>query len=206
MCRSNDIIWGCYGANAVHMSMLHEYLAGHIGVPVGVYTQISFDWHTYLETPYKFEESFLPLDFDEDIDWTDDDVDWVNNYETADDGERNIVVHPLVADMQTFDPELKAFMTAVRKERSVRELDTTAFNNSFFTHVAIPMHLAWEYHKLKDTTRALDVLRAAQAWYSNDNDWLYAGERWLESRAEAAAKKRHYDSTALPTQHGSVIV
>jgi thymidylate synthase len=48
-CRSNDIIWGCYGANAVHFSMLMEYVASGIGVPMGEYTQISVNWHAYEE-------------------------------------------------------------------------------------------------------------------------------------------------------------
>ena len=46
-CRSNDIVWGTYGANAVHFSMLQEYLAGAIGVPMGDYTQVSVNWHAY---------------------------------------------------------------------------------------------------------------------------------------------------------------
>jgi len=46
-CRSNDIIWGCYGANAVHMSFLHEYVANALRIPVGTYTQISNNWHVY---------------------------------------------------------------------------------------------------------------------------------------------------------------
>lgn len=45
--RSNDIVWGCYGANAVHMSMLQEVVAAAIGVPVGVYYQFSNNWHIY---------------------------------------------------------------------------------------------------------------------------------------------------------------
>jgi Thymidylate synthase len=46
-CRSNDIIYGTYGANAVHMSMLHEYMAGMIGVGLGPYHQISDSFHYY---------------------------------------------------------------------------------------------------------------------------------------------------------------
>ncbi len=46
-CRSNDIIWGCYGANAVHFSVLQEYMANWIGCPVGTYSQISINWHAY---------------------------------------------------------------------------------------------------------------------------------------------------------------
>jgi len=48
--RSNDIIWGCYGANVVHFSYLLEYMADAIGCPMGTYTQISVNWHAYLET------------------------------------------------------------------------------------------------------------------------------------------------------------
>lgn len=49
-CRSNDIVYGAYGANAVHFSFLLEYMALAIGVPVGVYRQVSVNWHGYLNT------------------------------------------------------------------------------------------------------------------------------------------------------------
>lgn len=45
--RSNDMIWGCYGANAVHMSMLHEYVSLVTGLPMGIYYQVSNDLHIY---------------------------------------------------------------------------------------------------------------------------------------------------------------
>jgi len=48
-CRSNDIIWGCYGANAVHFSILQEYMARWIGCEIGVYRQISVNWHAYVD-------------------------------------------------------------------------------------------------------------------------------------------------------------
>lgn len=48
-CRSNDIIWGAYGANAVHMSILQEYVAHGIGMKVGTYTQMSNDLHLYTD-------------------------------------------------------------------------------------------------------------------------------------------------------------
>lgn len=52
-CRSNDIIWGAYGANAVHMSMLHEYMAARVGVEVGYYWQISNNYHAYTDVMNK---------------------------------------------------------------------------------------------------------------------------------------------------------
>jgi hypothetical protein len=46
-CRSNDIIWGAYGANAVHFSILHEYMATWIGCPLGRMFQVSVNYHAY---------------------------------------------------------------------------------------------------------------------------------------------------------------
>jgi thymidylate synthase len=46
-CRSNDIIWGAYFANAFHFGFLLEYMAARIGVPMGSYTQISVNYHAY---------------------------------------------------------------------------------------------------------------------------------------------------------------
>ena len=49
--RSNDIIWGAYGANYVHMAFIQQYMADWIGVPVGFYRQVSYDYHLYIERP-----------------------------------------------------------------------------------------------------------------------------------------------------------
>lgn len=50
-CRSNDMLWGAYGANVVHFSILQEVLAAEIGVPVGVYRQMSNNFHVYTDLP-----------------------------------------------------------------------------------------------------------------------------------------------------------
>jgi hypothetical protein len=46
-CRSNDAIWGAYGANAVHFSFLQQYIAGAIQAAIGYYWQISNNYHAY---------------------------------------------------------------------------------------------------------------------------------------------------------------
>jgi thymidylate synthase len=48
-CRSNDIIWGAYGANAVHFSMLHELIATASGLTQGKYYQMSNNFHLYTQ-------------------------------------------------------------------------------------------------------------------------------------------------------------
>lgn len=47
--RSNDIIWGLYGANAVHFSVALEYLAGRLGLGVGTMTTFSNNFHVYVD-------------------------------------------------------------------------------------------------------------------------------------------------------------
>lgn len=48
-CRSNDMLWGAYGANAVHFSILQEVIAHGVGVPVGMMYQFSNNFHVYTE-------------------------------------------------------------------------------------------------------------------------------------------------------------
>lgn len=48
--RSNDILWGCYGADAVHFSMLLEFFHCALGKPAGTYWQMSNNWHGYEKT------------------------------------------------------------------------------------------------------------------------------------------------------------
>ena len=50
-CRSNDMVWGAYGANVVHFSMLQEVLAHGMELEMGFYTQISNNAHVYLDLP-----------------------------------------------------------------------------------------------------------------------------------------------------------
>ena len=45
--RSNDIVWGAYGANAVHMSVMAEVVAGLAGLRLGTYYQVSNNYHAY---------------------------------------------------------------------------------------------------------------------------------------------------------------
>ncbi len=58
-CRSNDMLWGAYGANAVHFSVLQEVIATAVGVPVGVYRQFSNNFHVY--TDNEMVQNFLEV-------------------------------------------------------------------------------------------------------------------------------------------------
>ena len=47
ICRSNDAVWGAYGANIVHFSILQEFIARAVGVEVGPMYQVSNNFHIY---------------------------------------------------------------------------------------------------------------------------------------------------------------
>lgn len=63
-CRSNDLVWGLYGSNAVHFSVLQEYLAWCLDARVGELVTLSHDAHVYEATagrlPKPHEEAIDP--------------------------------------------------------------------------------------------------------------------------------------------------
>lgn len=56
--RSNDAIWGAYGANAVQFSVLQEVMAALTDTVVGYYAQVSNSMHAYTNNPFWQKGSF----------------------------------------------------------------------------------------------------------------------------------------------------
>lgn len=113
-CRSNDIVWGCYGANAVHFSILQEYLAARLGVPMGRLTQFSFNWHMYDNTAHLAD----PVGAQAGI---------MNGYPGT---------TQLVADPTSFDREVRAYVDDPEAAMADR------FKNTFLSGTAWPMYMA----------------------------------------------------------------
>jgi thymidylate synthase len=160
--RSNDMIWGALGANAVHMSVLQEYMAAKTGTKVGIYTQFSNNFHAYLE-PLKKLENMQP------------------DYDAY--GSRLIQPRPLVDDINSFDQELEQFfgvdsVGAVYDPTREKWLKPH-WKNSFFPHVAIKMLRAWKLYKEKgkNTYQADFTAQCIQA-----EDWAIALHEWLSRR------------------------
>lgn len=174
-CRSNDLVWGCYGANVVQFSMLQEYLAGMLDLPVGQYWQISCDFHAYLERPYRLDK-FYPLEH----------TSFHNPYEHDD--LRSIVPCQLIDNRETFDAELRVFMETLdpTTEHTLESLITIqdSFRNRFFIRVALPMARAWEAVREQNYRQALIILASGQALNPADNDWLLAAEEWISRKID----------------------
>jgi thymidylate synthase len=162
--RSNDIVWGCYGANAVHFSYLHEYMAARIGVETGVYRQMSDSYHAYVDTFDKIRGIEARYD---------------DPYARGE-----VAPWPLIAHAESFDTELYRWLDnppeGLTLEAHAR--DVANWNNPFFPKVATPIHNAWFAYKRRDRATAAAWLAQCAA-----SDWARASREWLERRPPKAA-------------------
>lgn len=155
-CRSNDMIWGAYGTNAVQFGFLLEYVASMVGMAVGTYTQISCNYHVYTELWNKLEPWLWPLKPD--------------LYAL-----HNLATYPLVTVPVAFDEELQAFFQWAETEDS---LSNRVWMNGFFPGVAMPLFHAWYLYKVERETE--NAIR--QASLCKAADWNTACVAWLQRR------------------------
>lgn len=166
LCRSNDAIWGAYGANAVHFSVLQEYLAARIGVGVGTLYQVSNNFHAYVS-----ELERLARRTGQDLKWLP--YNLLDNRYRAPDRRANIVPMPLVSNPDTFDREVRAILKAW--EEGGGTLCTGENNNAWLGQVAWPVLMA---HRFRGSSKA------CSHWLNliKSEDWRVACTEWVERR------------------------
>ena len=157
--RSNDIVWGAYGANAVHFSMLHEVVASMAKIPMGSFYQISDNWHAYHKTvepllglaAYAAQPPALGAR---------------TPYE--EDGVRPF---PMVnrADPATWFGELQMFLDLEHR--------AMGYTEPFFRRVALPIVETHNLFKAKQYADAMTVAGTIKA-----TDWRRAIVEWLDRR------------------------
>lgn len=178
--RSNDMILGAYGANAVHFSFLQQFVAECLGVKMGWYEQVSHNMHVYLN------------------EWPQ--AEW---YALAYCAEKNSPYKPHVFDgeesMLIVNEEKHALISprlitsAARPAALIAELRTFCTNPNYtsanfykepfvFNNV-IPMQLSWNARKV-DINLALHWAEQIEA-----NDWRLACKQWLY-RLDAKRSKK----------------
>jgi hypothetical protein len=165
-CRSNDIIWGTYGANAVHFSILQEYVAARVGVPMGTYYHLSDSFHAY---EMVFEKSLKILDQRNTGDslWYDSYLGWNKGMHYS--------PEPMFTEPESIDKDLETFLSSDHKNDEPPE--HFSYKNPFFKETAMPMLKAWHQHKEKNYRHALLLMQNVQAL-----DWKKAATEWLERR------------------------
>lgn len=181
--RSNDMVWGAYGANAVHFSFLQEYIAAFLRVPVGVYHQFSDSFHVYEDQLAWHAVSNLSVGGIIDPYCSREESD---HYLTHARIGVAVLPYPLVDYPITFDNELQSFMLAVAQCNATdRTLQVPrAFANTFFQGVAVPLYNALRSVRLQQYDDALAWCRECHA-----SDWALAAHMWVQRRKTAAASK-----------------
>lgn len=159
--RSNDAIWGAYGANAVHFSVLQEYVAAITGFTIGPMYTFTNNLHAYKETYSKVSQL----------------ADRARDpYRTVYECPYSAGIvkpHRLVNSPSNIQSEIQDFVGG-RLEGS--------YQNKFFNLVAVPMRLAYNAWKHGTGERRYKEALHHIAQMPEDNDWRVASKEWLERR------------------------
>lgn len=174
-CRSNDIIWGAYGANAVHFGFLLEYMAAAIGCAVGIYRQVSVNWHAY-ETTLESVRGIADTAFD--------------NFQLEDPYvQHKVMAVPLFTQMpgersleaaERFDNKLAEFLRVVDSGFVLSEPigpDVEPFFS--MAYAVLRAHEYWRTLAAPERyERAYEVLSQADQAV----DWVVAAQQWIARR------------------------
>jgi thymidylate synthase len=163
-CRSNDIIWGAYGANAVHFSILQEYIAKALDLQMGHYWQISNNYHAYLDT-------FDPISNLQ--------IHARDPYRTIPrcPYQRGEVLPTLILDVdaKTWMEDLEIWMDDPVK---------VGLRSQFFRRVATPLYMAHQAYKNKDPDHAISIIN--EQMMTGFGDWKIASIEWIQRRMKNA--------------------
>lgn len=197
-CRSNDVVWGAYGANAVHMSFMQEWLALYLNIPVGTYYQMSNNYHVYTEREdvkrlYEaLDTGYVPVA--------------ENLYKTAQTGVT--LESPLLGNALLEGPAEKwaiQFLAACQvfcRALSVEVWSEDYEGLDFFRRVVRPMASAHRLYREQGPAAALELLLSYVFGGGNGlggvgyTDWTLAARDWLLRRVEARAAKEQAQRAA----------
>lgn len=160
--RSNDAL----GGDAVHFSMLQEYLAVMIGCEVGKYWQITNNLHLYLEHHKELMETMADKACESSSHRAS------CPYET-----KAIETTALIpsGDVDTFDRDVAVMLD---------EGPILGISDWFCRKVALPMLLAINTYNGVEGTKIqrVDIAQGLLSGMPANSDWRQAGVRWLERR------------------------
>lgn len=159
--RSNDILWGLYGANATQFSVLQEYIAGKVGVTVGPLATLSDSWHVYTTGPGGELYTKLVQEYER------------KGFVSVDRYHRDhgaVKFTPMGCGDRNWDGDLRAFFLAIDCERE--DPGALRYRTPWWRYVAAPMWRAF-------TTRDFNEAEAIVA-----EDWRLEAVRWLEKRVK----------------------
>jgi len=163
--RSNDMIWGAYGANVVQFSMIHEYIAARLNLPLGTYTQITNSFHVYTKGK-------------EGVKWNAMLGRKVDNSVYKDHPSINLVSIQH-SQIDAFDLDLIKFFKLYEQGGILEIIIRMTPFSDYFTKLVIPMLRVYLTHKEHGPNVALEWVYTIKA-----DDWNTAAYIWLTKRIE----------------------
>jgi len=167
--RSNDMLYGAYGANVVHFSFLQEYIATAIGCEIGYYAQISSNFHIYTEfdVTKKLIGKVQPMPPDP--------------YNEIGIDPSHIMVLPKADMISQWQRDAKFFID----QYTMGGPEVDDWHTPFFARIAVPMYRAWHaFVHEKDPEKA-----GSWAMQIAAPDWQEAALQWFDNRIEARNAK-----------------
>lgn len=155
MCRSNDIVWGAYGANSVHMSVMHEYVACLAGMRQGTMWQVSNNWHGYTSVLGRMATLSIG-----DCDLYDTDV---------------VSARPLF-----HEDGLPTLVSEIRQWMVTPTSPTVHQNPQLFNGLLVPMARVHRAARHGDLDGAMDLCN-----FVAHSDWQRAARDWVQRRLDA---------------------
>jgi thymidylate synthase len=164
--RSNDVVWGALGTDVVHMSILQEFLAAWIGVPMGRYYHVTNNLHLYTARHEALMNLFAERAFP--------DMD-LNEYDPY--AKRLVKATPLIprGDVALFDRDNKMFIDNMGT--------CLGMEDYFIKKIAGPMLSAIYAYKHNDAPERFNEARRKFP-EATPFDWIVAGLQWI-NRQEA---------------------
>lgn len=134
--RSNDMIWGAYGANVVQFSTILEYVAAHMGIDIGTYTQVSNSYHVYTTGAGgaiwdKMRSAMIDTDPYYDI-------------------SERVYMHN--SSMALFDSDMEVFFDTYDREGRETLGVLNNWGSDYFNKLVIPMLRVYNIHKSAGST------------------------------------------------------
>jgi thymidylate synthase len=170
-CRSNDIIWGAYGADCVCFSMLLIYMAARLRAPVGVYRQVSNNYHLYTE---KFSREKL-TQIAKESSLASSASSWLALYLNTDTVNLGWYV-VLEDDIRALFYEIERWLKSP-SDYPVSVANGRGYSSTWVADIAHPMFMAWVLHRRKQTKEAIAMTGDIAAL-----DWAKACREWLQRR------------------------
>jgi thymidylate synthase len=170
--RSNDLIWGCCGANAVHFPILQEYIAGRLGLEVGYYWQVTTNLHLYQFHINMMEKRMGGGEL-------------LTGLLTDSNPDRYERTQPLMMFPSVFDEELQEVMGWIDDIHQNREVFLDNISNRFLRDTVLPMAMAHQHYKNEEIKLAFEHMATVTA-----EDWREAGKQWLNRRCDEQVRYR----------------